>query len=498
MNPAPVASDHSPLDHAAIRTIVLGTMLAMFLSALDQTIVATALATIGRSLADVENLSWVVTAYLLTATSVTPLYGKLSDIYGRRNMLLVGISIFVAGSIAAALSPSMMILIIARAVQGLGGGGLISLAQTIVGDVVSPRERGRYQGYLGMVFAFASIGGPLLGGFFAGRLHWSLIFWINLPLGLVAFLMTNEVLKRLPRHERAHRLDILGAAFMMSATILLLLALTWGGSRFAWSSLAIQGLLAGSALLWVVFAIRLWTAREPFLPLALLSNPVVGIGTAAATFVYGTMIGLTIFLPLYFEIVRGLSASESGLALIPLMFGTVVGSTATGRYMARLAHYKRMPVVGLAMAVATLIVLAVEPTRPPLAVVGIALALVGLGIGSLLPVTTVAVQNAVLPHQLGTAIGAMNFFRSLGGAIIVAVFGAIALGGGGMESRAGITLAALSQSGGSSAEFAHVFQWLFAIAACFLAIGLLCLLIMEERPLRGHPARQSEVAAAAE
>jgi EmrB/QacA subfamily drug resistance transporter len=498
MNLAPVASDHSPLDHAAIRTIVLGTMLAMFLSALDQTIVATALATIGRSLADVENLSWVVTAYLLTATSVTPLYGKLSDIYGRRNMLLVGIGIFVAGSIAAALSPSMMILIIARAVQGLGGGGLISLAQTIVGDVVSPRERGRYQGYLGMVFAFASIGGPLLGGFLAGRLHWSLIFWINLPLGLVAFLMTNAVLKRLPRYERAHRLDILGAAFMMSATILLLLALTWGGSRFAWSSFAIQGLLAGSVLLWVLFAIRLWTAREPFLPLALLFNPVVGFGTATATFVYGTMIGLTIFVPLYFEVVRGLSASESGLALIPLMFGTVVGSTATGRYMARLAHYKRMPVVGLAVAVATLIVLAVEPTRPSLAIVGIALALVGLGIGSLLPVTTVAVQNAVLPHQLGTAIGAMSFFRSLGGAIIVAVFGAIVLGGGGIESRAGISLAALSQSGRSSAEFAHVFQWLFAVAACFLAVGLLCLLIMEERPLRGHPARRPEVAAAAE
>ncbi len=325
-----------------------------------------------------------------------------------------------------------------------------------------------------------------------------MIFWINLPLGLVAFLMTNEVLKRLPRHERAHRLDILGAAFMMSATILLLLALTWGGSRFAWSSLSIQALLAGSALLWVLFAIRLSTAREPFLPLALLSNPVVGIGTAAATFVYGTMIGLTIFVPLYFEVVRGLSASESGLALIPLMFGTVVGSTATGRYMARLAHYKRMPVVGLAVAVASLVLLALEPTRLSLAVVGMALALVGLGIGSLFPVTTVAVQNAVLPHQLGTAIGAMNFFRSLGGAIIVAIFGAIVLGGAGaIESRPGITLSALSQSGHSGAEFAHVFQWVLAAAACFLAAGLVCLLIMEERPLRGHPARRTEVAAAA-
>src|SRR5215470_829212 len=243
-SPAPVAAPapSSPLalDHAAIRTIVLGIMLAMLLGALDQTIVATALPTIGRDLGNVEDLSWVVTAYLLTATAVTPLYGKLSDIYGRRTTLLVAIGVFVSGSAACALAPSMVVLIIARGLQGLGGGGLLSLAQTIVAGVVPPLERGRYQGYIGTVFAASSVGGPVLGGFFAEHLHWSLIFWINLPLGLVAFLMTNNVLKRLPRHaRRRHKLDIVGAAMMMVATITLLLALTWGGTRYAWSSLPI-------------------------------------------------------------------------------------------------------------------------------------------------------------------------------------------------------------------------------------------------------------------
>ena len=228
-------ADTVRLDHAAIRRILLGLMLAMFLSALDQTIVATALATIGRAYADVQNLAWVVTAYLLAATAVTPLYGKLSDIHGRRPVMLGGIAIFVAGSIACALSPSMPALIAARALQGLGGGGLIALSQTIVGDAVSPRERGRYQGYFGAVFAVSSIAGPVLGGVFAEHLHWSLIFWINLPLGLAAYFITGRALRALPRHERPHDLDFLGAALMVAGTIALLLALNWGGMRFACS-----------------------------------------------------------------------------------------------------------------------------------------------------------------------------------------------------------------------------------------------------------------------
>jgi EmrB/QacA subfamily drug resistance transporter len=493
MNPPPVPlSDHPPLVHAEIRAIVLGILLAMFLGALDQTIIATALPTIGRELADVENLSWVVTAYLLTATAVTPLYGKLSDIHGRRAMLLVAISIFVASSVACALAPSMTVLVFARALQGLGGGGLLSLAQVIVGDVVPPIERGRYQGYIAIVFAAASIGGPVIGGFFAEHMHWSLIFWINLPVGLLALLMTYRVLKRLPRHERPHRLDVAGAALMMAATVALLLALTWGGTRYAWASVPILALLAASGLLWALFVLRLITAREPFLPLKLLANPVVGVGTASVACVFGTMIGLSIFAPVYFQLVLGLSASASGLALIPLMGGTVIGSTGSGQAMSRLAHYKRVPVVGLAAAVAALVLLAAAPAGLPITAVGGALGVVGLGMGSLFPVTTVSVQNAVVPYQLGTATGAMNFFRQLAGAVIVAAFGAIVLGGAG---TAGLTVESLGGANLAGGDLAHVFRWVFAAAAACIATGLVLLVVMEERPLRGRR-RASEISGA--
>jgi EmrB/QacA subfamily drug resistance transporter len=500
MNPPPApASDHAPLAHAEIRSIVLGILLAMFLGALDQTIIATALPTIGRELADVENLSWVVTAYLLTATAATPLYGKLSDIHGRRAMLLVAIAIFVAASLLCALAPNMGVLVLGRALQGLGGGGLLSLAQIIVGDVVLPLERGRYQGYISIVFAIASIGGPVIGGFFAQHLHWSLIFWINLPIGLAAFLMTNRVLKRLPRHERPHRLDVAGAGLMMAATVALLLALTWGGTRLPWASPQIFALLAASALLWALFALRLLTAREPFLPLAVLTNPVVGFGTASVSCVFGTMIGLSIFVPIYFELALGLSASASGLALIPLMGGTVIGSTASGQAMSRFAHYKRAPFVGLAAAFAALVVLAAAPDRLPIAAICTALGVIGLGMGSLFPVTTVSVQNAVLPYQLGTATGAMNFFRQLAGAVIVAAFGAIVLGGAGPAGLTLETLAAQASGGAGLAQtdLAHVFRWVFAAAAACLGVGLVMLAVMEERPLRGRR-RTREVGVPAE
>jgi EmrB/QacA subfamily drug resistance transporter len=499
--PVPTATPASPLplllDHAAVRTIVLGIMLAMLLGALDQTIVATALPTIGRDLGNVEDLSWVVTAYLLTATAVTPLYGKLSDIHGRRATLLVAIGVFALGSIACALAPSMMVLIIARGLQGLGGGGLLSLAQTIVADVVPPLERGRYQGYIGLVFASSSIGGPVLGGFFAEHLHWSLIFWINLPLGLVAFLMTNSVLKRLPRYERRHRLDVAGALLMVAATTALLLALTWGGTRYSWLSPRIVGLLCASAAFWLMFVVRLMTAREPFLPLSMLMNRVVGIGTASVTFVFGTMIALTIFVPLYFEVVLRLSASESGLALIPQLAGTVVGSTTAGRAMVRMRHYKRMPIVGLALAIAALAAVALAPTALPLAAICTLLGIVGIGMGTLFPVTTVSVQNAVQPYQLGTATGVMNFFRSLGGALMVSVFAAIVLGESASKGKPRITLETLAaELGNDGTDLGGVFRWLFATAACCLTIGLICLLLMEERPLRGRqPSASTPIAA---
>ncbi|MDX6749053.1 MDR family MFS transporter [Geminicoccaceae bacterium 1502E] len=475
------SSTSEPLDHAAVRSIILGILLAIFLSALDQTIVATALPTIGRQLGGVEHLSWVVSAYLLAATAATPLYGKLSDIHGRRVTLLSAILIFMAGSLACALAPTMPLLILARALQGLGGGGLISLAQTIIADVVSPRERGRYQGYIATVFVTSSIAGPVLGGLFARHLHWSLIFWINLPLGLLALSMTASALRRLPRHERPHRLDLPGAALMVAAAVSFLLALGWGGVRYPWLSAEILGLVGASAVFWALFAQRIATAPEPFLPLVVLRDRVVATGTAAASFAMGTLIGLSIHVPVYLELVRGLEPDEAGMALIPLMGGTVVGATTSGRVMSRVRAYKRLPQAGLLTACAALVLLAISPGGLPFAVDETLFGLVGAGLGTVLPVATVAIQNAVAPHQMGTATASMNFFRQLGAAMLVALFGAILTGGGGLGGEGhGVDAAAFVA--GPDAVAAH--GWVFATAALALAVSFLWFLAMPDRPLR--------------
>ena len=476
---------NTSLDHRTIRSIVFGILLAMFLGALDQTIVATALPTIGRAFSDVENLSWVVTSYLLTATAVTPLYGKLSDIYGRRRMMLIGIGIFVVGSIACAAANSMTTLILARGLQGVGAGGLLPLAQTIIGDVVAPRDRGRYQGYVGVIFALAMIGGPVLGGLLTEHLHWSLIFWINVPLGALAYLLTNNLLKRLPRHERPHKLDIVGATLMMTATLSLLLALTWGGTRYAWASPTILGLVAASVMLWLLFALQLARAPEPFLPISILRNAVVRMGTAAASSAMGTMIGLTILVPLYFETVLRLSAGQSGLALIPLMAATTVTSTLTGQAMGRFTHYKRVPIVGMLTSIAALGVLAWAPGGMSVTVVAGLLFLVGAGLGTVFPVTTVSVQNAVSHQELGTATAAMNFFRSLASAVLVAAFGAIVIGGIGLGGGAPLETL-LGEASRLGIALPGVFRWVFVAAAGVLGAGLICLIAMEERPLRAH------------
>lgn len=481
-SPQPAAA---PLDHAAIRTILIGVMLAMFLSALDQTIIATALPTIGAQFGDLDNLSWVVTAYLLTGTAVTPLVGKLADIHGPRPVLLGAVGLFLVGSVACALAPSMTALVIARAVQGVGGGGLIALAQTIVGLLIAPRERGRYQGYFATVFITSSIAGPILGGFFAEHLHWSLIFWINLPLGLVAALMSDRVLRRMPAYHHPHRLDLLGALLMCAATVAMLLALSWGGTHFGWTSPVMLGLLALSVVIWAGFALRMATATEPLLPTSVLADQVVRTGVPAAAFAMGTLIGLSIQLPLYLEGVLGLTASESGFALIPLMGGVVVGATGAARVMARVPHYKRMPMISLVVAIAALTLLALWPDGLPVAAVAAATGVAGIGLGTVLPVTTVAVQNAVPLPQIGIATAVVNFFRSLSGAVLTAGFGAILIGMSGIEG--GMLLEGLLTGRAATGPLADAFRWVFAAAAVALTLSLALLALMEERPLRsGH------------
>ena len=474
------------LSHRDIKTIVGGIILAMLLGALDQTIVATAMPTIGRELGDEDQVSWVASIYLLTATAVTPLYGKLSDIHGRRIVLLTAIIIFTLSSIACALAPTMFILIVARAVQGLGGGGLISLAQTIIADIIAPKERGRYQIYMSSVYMIASVLGPVLGGFFTEHLHWSLIFWINLPLGLAAYLMTSSTLKKLPRHDRPHQLDVLGAVLMVIATVSLMLALTFGGIRFGWSSMPILGLLGISVLFWALFGLRLAKAHEPLIPVELLSNQVVRMGTLSAFFGMGTYIGLTIYMPVYFETVSGLSASNSGLALIPLMIGTVCGATLSGRVMLQMENYKRLPMWGLSGAMAGMAMLIFAGKYLPLAAVELIIGLVSIGLGTLLPVTTVAIQNAVEPHQLGTATGTANFFRQLGSALLVAMFGALLLTGSGAETAE--MLHATLTGEVAVATFRLIFIAVFA--------GFFCAFIfiwrMEQRPLKARAKHAAE------
>jgi EmrB/QacA subfamily drug resistance transporter len=483
----PAASPARALSHAEARTVVIGLMLTMFLGALDQTIVATALPTMGRAFNDIENLSWVVTAYLLTATASTPLYGKLSDIYGRRTIMLAAIVIFIAGSVACALAPSMTALILARALQGLGGGGLMSMTQTIVADIVTPKERGRYQGYIGAVFASSSIGGPVLGGVLTEHLHWSLIFWINLPLGLIALALTSSVLRRLPLNQRKHALDLPGAALMVSAAIALMLALTWGGVRFPWLSLPVLGLFAASALLWAGFAWRLATATEPFLPLSVLANPIVRTATLAGACCMGVLVGLTIFIPLYFEAVIHLSASQSGLALIPLMGASVISATLTGRAMAQVEHYKRMAFGGFVVSILGLGALAIWPVGLPIPGMIAILAVIGFGTGAVFPVTTVAMQNAVTDRHMGIATGSLNFFRSLSSALTVALLGAIVLGG--IGASGGVSVEALARTA-SEPALAYAFRFVFLAAMLILCFGLAFLIGMEEKPLRG-PAKEA-------
>jgi EmrB/QacA subfamily drug resistance transporter len=490
--PAKREAELPALTHPEIRAIVLGIMLAMFLGALDQTIVATALPTIGRHFGNISDLSWVVTAYLLTGTAVTPLYGKLADIHGRRVLMLTAIGIFVAGSVACALAPSMTALVLARAFQGLGGGGLMALAQTIIADIVSPRERGRYQGYIGAVFATSSVGGPVLGGFLTEHIDWSLIFWINLPLGLIALGMTSSVLRRVPFHPRKHRLDIIGALLMMSAAIALLLALSWGGRSYEWISPQTGALLLTSAILWGLFAWRLVSTKEPFLPLTVLGNPVVRCATLAGACNMGTLVGMTIFVPLYFEVVLHLSASQSGMALIPLMAATVMMSTITGRLMMHVTRYKRMSLAGLAISIVSLVPLAIWPGSMPTSLVLLQLFIIGCGLGTVFPVSTVCMQNAVSRSQMGVATGAANFFRALFSALVVAVLGAIVLGG--LGGVAGMSVEMLARTA-SAPELAYAFRFVFLACALVLSFGMAFLISMEERPLKG-PTAPSQAATA--
>jgi EmrB/QacA subfamily drug resistance transporter len=476
---------NAPLTTADMRRIFYGLMLGMFLSALNQTIVAPALPTIGRDFGDFENLSWVIIAYLLSSTVVSPLYGKLSDIHGRRAMMLAAIGLFLAGSVVSAAAPDMAMLIAGRTLQGLGGGGIVPLTQTTIADMITPRERGRYQAYMGTSWIVAGVAGPALGGFIAEHVHWSVIFWLNVPFGLLAALLTHHAMKRLPRHERPHQLDIIGAALMIAAATLLLIALTSGGIRVPWMSSTIVILVALSLGLGVAFMWWLRRAPEPFLPLTVLRNPVMRAGTAATSWTLGAVLGLTVYMPLYFQVVHKLTATGAGLALIPIVVMTTPGSMLSGRSMMHLRHYKISAIAGATIAIASVAALVVWPAMPLYGVI-IALTLIGFGVGTVYPVATVSIQNAVPGHQVGTATGAMNFFRALASTLAVAIMGAILFAGLGATPERGTGVELLVETAGAAGvDMAAVFRWVFVAADIFLMGALAAVLLLEERPLRG-------------
>ncbi len=487
---APSIAQRAPLTSSEVRTILMSLMLTMFLAALDQTIVATALPTIGRQFGDVSSLSWVITAYLLASTAVAPVFGTLSDIYGRRSTIIASMSLFIAGSVLCAAAPNMPVLIVARGLQGLGGGGILPIVQTVIADVVTPRERGQYQAYFSGVWMAAGIGGPVLGGVFAEHLHWSMIFWINVPLGLTSLAMLLPKMGKIPVYHRLRKVDWLGGVLLMAAAVVFMLVLTWGGNRYPWLSPVIMAMVGASAALALSFVWHASRADEPFLPLSLMGGKVVPYAIACGGCAMGAMLGLTVHLPLYYEVVYHLTASEAGLALIPLAAVSTGGAAIAGRTMARSKHYKRVAVIGTLYAAVAGAALALAPM--PLWLLLVLLSIFAMGLGTAFPVSTVSAQNAVERSQVGTITGAVNFFRALTASFTVAVFSAILL----MALGADISLSGEHRGPVSSispADMVAAFRYVFGAAAAMLLAASLCFVLMEERPLAG-PARPVEMA----
>ncbi len=489
----------TPMTHRQVLLVLSGLMLGLFLAALDQTIVATALPTIAGELGGLDQLSWVVTAYLLTSTASAPLYGKVSDMYGRKIVFQFAIVTFLIGSVLAGMSQNMLQLIGFRAIQGLGAGGLIVMAMTIVGDVLSPRERGRYQGYIGSVFALASIAGPLLGGFFVDNLSWRWVFYINLPVGLAALFVTATVLD-LPFRRVDRPVDYLGAGLMVGGVTAFLLVMVWGGTQYEWGSPQIIGLSVLAVVLLALFILQERRVEEPILPLRLFRNRTFTITSATAFIVGLGMFGAIVFLPLFLQVVLGASATNSGLLLIPLMGGVVTTSIVSGRLITRTGRYKVYPLVGTGLMAIGLWLMSTMSVDTTLPVASVFMLVFGTGMGLVLQVLVIAVQNAVDAADLGVATSSSTFFRSLGGSFGTALFGAI------LTSQLAARLAHLlpegSDLGGMTGSpelisqlpagvqhevidaFSHAITTSFTVAIPFIVAGLILVAFLPEIPLR--------------
>jgi EmrB/QacA subfamily drug resistance transporter len=414
----------APLSGRALTTVFVALMLGMFLAALDQTIVSTALPTIVGDLGGLNHLSWVVTSYLLASTCSTPIYGKLGDMYGRKPVFLAAIIIFLVGSMLAGLSETMVQLIAFRAIQGAGAGGLMVSAQAIIADIVPPRQRGRYMGLIGAVFAVASVAGPLIGGFCVDQLSWRWVFYVNLPIGIVAILI---VIFKLHLHTPAtrHRIDYLGAVLLSGGVAALILLTTWGGTEYAWGSPTILALGIAGVLLLIAFVWQERRATEPIIPLTLFRSSVFNVASAMGATIGMAMFGAIIFIPLYLQLVYGLSATASGLRMLPLMGGLLVAAVGSGRVISHRGRYRVFPIVGTGTIVAGMFLLSRlgVGTAPWLS--AFYMLVIGIGIGLVMQVLVLVVQNDSPPENIGVATSTATFFRSVGGAFGVAIFGTI-------------------------------------------------------------------------
>ncbi len=489
------------------RTVMAGLLLVLTLASLDQNIVATALPGIVSELGGLAHLSWVVTAFLVASTATTPLYGKLSDSYGRRPLFFVAVGVFLAGSALCGLARDMGQLIAFRAVQGLGAGGLITLAQTTVGDLLAPRERGRYQGLFTAVFAACSVAGPLLGGFITDALSWRWIFYINLPVGALAL---GLIAVALQRHNRPvqHRIDFAGAVLMVGGTVCTILVLTLDTSPEAWSHRATRAEAAAAVLCFGLLVLRERHAAEPILPPRLFRDRVFVVAATVMGLTAVALFGAVVFLPLFFQLVLGAAASQAGLMLSPLMGGVIVASVVGGRLLSRTGRYKFLPVTGLSVSCAAFLLLAwLARSRGSLLSLELSLVGLGLGLGLVMPNLTTAIQNAVAAEDLGVATSAASFFRALGGALGVALSGAwmtarlhrLLPPGDGSFAEGAVDHSISAIWGLPEAQrtlVVHAYRQAigstFLLGAAVAALGLLIVLALPERPLRSGAERGAQ------
>lgn len=500
----PAQTTIAHFSRAEVVSILSGLLLAMFLASLDQTIVATSLSTMAADLNGWELMSWVVSAYLVASTVTTPIYGRLSDLYGRRPILSVAIALFLGASVLCALSQTMPQLIGARVLQGIGGGGLRSVALATIADIIPPRERGRYQGYFSTVMAISNVLGPVLGGFFADYLSWHWIFWINLPFGAVALFLCNRNLRRLPRPRRKSAIDWLGAVLILASTTPILLAVGRAEATASWATSDVLALLALGLAFLVGLIVWERQAREPIIPLRLFANRIFAVASLISFSMSMVMIALIILVPLDFELGAALAPNEAGIRLIPMTGGTVLGSFITGQLVSRTGRYRIFPILGAGAMTLLCAAIAVAGLGRSWPLDTVLTALLGLSFGFQLPSVMVPVQNALDLADAGIGLSVVMFFRLIGGAFGVALLTALLVGDLNtgalmvpghdvLGANPGIAILHLDQQENVNpallaglqqtvrTAFSHVFMYAAAISALTMAASF----GLKEIPLRG-------------